>query len=428
MITTRPFRALHYDPSVVDMNTVLAPPYDVIDDTERDELYARSDYNAVRLILSKEEDRYAAAGRDLAAWRESGVLVRDSDPYFYFYAQEFSMPDGSLRERSGILASVRLDEFARGNIMPHERTFPKAKADRMKIMEACRANLSPIFGIYPSTGAAIGEVCARARAETPWIDARDNRNGRHRVWRIGDAESLTALTTAFTQTRVFIADGHHRYETALEYRDRQRHAHGGDDASFNFVLMYLCPMEESGLVILPTHRLWCGGAGSAAGWLEKLRQAFAVEAITVANAAELQRGLADEPGFGVIALRLRGHEGAFILRPRDWAAVEQALEHVPTALRDLDVSVLDAFVFGRLLGVDYLADTEAGRVVYTHEDDRAFAAVDRGEAEAAFLLRAPRIEEVQRVCLAGEVMPQKSTYFHPKLQTGLVFHLLDDDA
>jgi len=427
MIVARPFRALHYDPAAVDMDTVLAPPYDVIDDPERDELYARSDYNAVRLILSKEEDRYAAAGRDLAAWRDRGVLVRDEVSNYYLYAQEFAMPDGSMRERSGILASVRLEEFAAGNIMPHERTFPKAKADRMKIMEACRANLSPIFGIYPSADPSVAALCERTRGGAPWIDARDNRGGRHRVWKIGDTEAVAAMRAGFADTRVFIADGHHRYETALEYRDRRRRAGGGEHESFNYVLMYLCPMDESGLVILPTHRLWCGGRGSADGWLEKLKGAFAVEPVPVSGAAELQRCLAGETERGVMAVRLRGESGAFLLRPRDWAAVERALSQVPPTLRELDVTVLDAFVFGQLLGVDYLADTEAGRVVYTHEDERAFVSTDSGEAEAAFFLRATRIEEVQRVCLAGEVMPQKSTYFHPKLQTGLVFHLLDDD-
>ncbi len=427
MIEARPFRALHYDAGVVDMDTVLAPPYDVIDDVERDELYQRSEHNAVRLILSREEDRYAAAGRDFAAWRTSGILVREPEPHYYFYAQEFAMPDGSTRERSGILASVRLEPFADGNIMPHERTFPKAKADRMKIMEACHANLSPIFGIYQSPDASIGEVCKRARRAAPWIDAGDNRGGRHRVWRIGDADSVAQLRAGYGATKVFIADGHHRYETALAYRDKRRAAGGGETEPFNYLLMYLCPMEESGLVILPTHRVWRGGAGTAESWLGKLEESFSIESVPVASPEELKSALEAETDKGVMAVRLRGRDGAVMLRPRDWSAIEQALRDVPEPLRELDVTVLDAFVFGKVLGVDYLNDTEAGRMVYTHEDDRAFASVTTGDAEAAFLLRAPRIEEVQRVCEAGEVMPQKSTYFHPKLQTGLVFHLLDDD-
>ena len=428
MIEARSFRALHYSADKVDMDTVLAPPYDVIDDAERDELYARSDYNAVRLILSKEEDRYAAAGRDLAAWRSSGVLTRDTAPSFYLYAQEFAMPDGTMRERSGLLASVRLEPFADGNIMPHERTFPKAKADRLKIMEACRTNLSPIFGIYRSVDDTVKKVSERQRAGEPWIDARDNREGRHRVWRIADAEATATLQESLAQVRVFIADGHHRYETALAYRDRCRQAGGAADADFNYLLMYLCPMEESGLVILPTHRVWRGGAGSEAGWLEKLETAFEIESVAVANAAELTTRLDAEKDRGVLALRLRGREGALLLRPRDWGAIEKALSEIPDSLRDLDVTVLDAFVFDRLLGVDYLNDTEAGRIAYTHLDDQAFASVDSGDAQAAFMLRATRIEEVQNVCLSGEVMPQKSTYFHPKLQTGLVFHTLEDDG
>jgi uncharacterized protein (DUF1015 family) len=294
-------------------------------------------------------------------------------------------------------------------------------------MEACRANLSPIFGIYPSPDGSIAEVCSAARREKPWIDAGDNRGGRHRVWRIGDRDSVARLQQSFRDVKVFIADGHHRYETALEYRDRRRAAGGGESEPFNYLLMYLCPMEESGLVILPTHRVWRGGPGSADGWLEKLEQSFSVEPVTVASAAQLQSRLEGESGGGVMAIRLRGREGAFLLRPRDWAAVEKALSDVPEPLRALDVTVLDAYIFGRILGIDYLRDTEAGRIFYTHEDERAFESVAKGDAEAAFLLRAPRIEEVQRVCLAGEVMPQKSTYFHPKLQTGLVFHLLEDE-
>ena len=429
MITARAFRALHYDAAKVDMDTVLAPPYDVISDSEREELYARSEHNAVRLILAKDKDRYAAAGRYLQSWRDDGVLVRDEKAAFYLYVQEFAMPDGSRRERSGVLASVRLDEFSNGNILPHERTFPKAKADRMKIMEACHANLSPIFGIYstPDGSDGVGSLCTRARDAAPWIDAGDNRGGRHRVWRICEQPDVTTLRDQLAAARVFIADGHHRYETALEYRDRLR-ADGGDDgASFNYVLMYLCPMSESGLVILPTHRLWCGEAGSSAGWVDKLRAAFAIENVPVADVEQLQQRIESESGPGVMALRVRGEKDSMILRPHDWSAVEKSLSDVPASLRDLDVTVLDAYVFRGILGIDYLNDAEAGRVVYTHEDAQAFASVDNGEAEAAFFLRAPRIEEVEKVCQAGEVMPQKSTYFHPKLQTGLVFHLLADD-
>ncbi len=409
------------------MDDVLAPPYDVIDDAERDELYERGEHNAVRLILSKEADRYAAAGRDFAAWREGNVLVRDTEPSYYFYAQEFAMLDGSPRERSGILASVQLEPFAAGNIMPHERTFPKAKADRMKIMDACRANLSPIFGIYPSPDMTIREICKEIRQAEPWVDAADNRGGRHRVWRIFDADVVARLQSEFGKVKVFIADGHHRYETALEYRDKRRAAGGGESEAFNSILMYLCPMEESGLVILPTHRVWRGGVGTAESWMGKLEESFAVESLAVSTAKELQTRLEAETERGVMAVRLRGRDGAVLLRPRDWGAIEQALSEVPEPLRELDVTVLDAHVFGQILGLDYLNDTEAGRMVYTHEDERAFDSVDGGDAEAAFLLRAPRIEEVQRVCVAGEVMPQKSTYFHPKLQTGLVFHLLDAD-
>jgi uncharacterized protein (DUF1015 family) len=428
MIRIRPFRALHYDTGTVDLSAVIAPPYDVIDDSERDALYDRSPYNVVRLILSRESDRYAAAARDLAAWRRDGVLTRDAEPALYYYMQDFAMPDGSMRQRAGLLVSLRLEPFSAGNILPHERTFPSAKADRMRLMEACRTNLSPIFGLYPGGPDTLAPAREMASA-APWLDGTDHKGGRHRVWRIAEPQRIEALRGVLEPATVFIADGHHRYETALEYRDRRRAESGAPaaEAAYDYMLVYLCPMDEPGLVILPTHRVWRGDVDPRA-WLAAAEKEFVVEAARSGDGgADLSARLASERSDGVLGLRFAAADASYLLRLRDRGRVDALLADVAPVVRRLDVAVLDSFLLAHVLSLDCASAAQAGRLIYTHDEAQANAWVRDGAANAAFLLRDPRIGEVRDVCLSGQTMPQKSTYFHPKLQTGLVFHLLEGD-
>lgn len=419
MIDLRPFRALHYDAARAgELADVIAPPYDVIDDAQRDRLYARSPLNVVRLILNRAPDRYAAAAAELADWRARGVLVQDGTPALYWYVQDFQLADGTPHARSGLLAAVRLEPFSAGNILPHERTFASAKADRLKLMHACRANLSPIFGVYPGGQDAAAPARAAAAQAAPWIDVSEGGQ-RHRVWRLTDPGVVARLVEGLGGVRVFIADGHHRYETALTYRDERRAA--GDtapDAPHNFLLMYLCAMDDPGLVVLPTHRLWRGRLDDQ--MLAAAGEHFAVEDV---DPAALQARLEAATAPGCVGVRTRAR--SVLLTLRDPAALDAALPDVAPVIRRLDVSVLDGFLLGHLLGIDCVRAGQEGELLYTHDDRHAFEAVAGGTAQAAFLLRRPRMDEVADACLAGETMPQKSTYFFPKLQTGLVFHLLD---
>jgi uncharacterized protein (DUF1015 family) len=424
MIDLRPFRALHYDPAVVgDLVDVIAPPYDVIDDAQLDRLGARSPYNVVRLILNRSADRYAAAAAELAAWRGRGVLVQDHQPALYYYVQDFALADGTRRQRSGVMAAVRLEAFAAGNILPHERTFASAKADRLKLMRACRANLSPIFGVYPHGLDALAPARAHADLRQAWIDVADGGE-RHRVWRLTNAVAIAPLIAGLRGATVFIADGHHRYETALTYRDERRAAGDTDPAApHNFVLMYLCAMDDPGLVILPTHRVWRGALSGE--WLARVGEHFEIERVP---GAQVFTRLAGETRPGSLALHSADGTALLHLRERDLGAVDRLLSSVHPAVRHLDVTILDAFLLGDVLGVDCARAGQEGVLTYTHDDRQALDAVDRGGAVAAFLLRPPRMAEVEAACLAGQTMPQKSTYFFPKLQTGLVFHLLDADV
>jgi uncharacterized protein (DUF1015 family) len=347
-------------------------------------------------------------------------LVQDQEPGLYYYVQDFALADGERRQRSGLMTAVRLEPFSAGNILPHERTFPSAKADRLKLMHACRANLSAIFGIYPG---GLDPVRAPAAAAAPWIDIADGGE-RHRVWRITDAGDIARIVAALRDVTVFIADGHHRYETALTYRDQRRAAGDTDpNAPHNFLLMYLCAMDDPGLVILPTHRVLRGGL--PADWHARVEAHFEVEPLAD---RDLFARLAAESRCGSLGLHHRDRTCLLHLRERDLGAVDRLLAGVHPVIRHLDVSILDAFLLGEVLGIDAARAAQDGLLTHTHDDRQALAAVDREGAAAAFLLRSPRMTEVETACRAGQTMPQKSTYFFPKLQTGLVFHLLDADG
>jgi uncharacterized protein (DUF1015 family) len=393
----RPLAGLRYDPAHVgDVGLVLAPPYDVISPAEQTALYGRSPQNVVRLILPREPDRAAASARTLRAWIESGVLVREAQPAIYLYSQQFSLPDGSTRRRDGIICRLRLEDFSRGIVRPHERTLPGPKADRLAILRATGANLSPILALYDRPGEAVRELVGAAALGPPVIDV----SSWHQLWPITDPAVNERVMAALADETVIIADGHHRYETALAYRDEQR----GNEAA-RYVLAYLANMEEEGVVILPTHRLVPGPLALEPAVLEaRLRESFTVEPLPAVG----------RRSSGEIDCLLPHRRVRLRVRPEATAR----LAHLPPALRTLDVSLLHGLVLGPLLRV------ETERLAFTHEDEEAAEAVAAGRAAAAFLLNPPTMTEVRAVCLAGELMPEKSTYFFPKLATGLVFSLV----
>jgi uncharacterized protein (DUF1015 family) len=396
MAVLSPFRAVRYDVARVGgLRDVIAPPYDVISAAEQAALYDRSPYNVVRLILARETPRAEAAARALAAWVGEGVLARDPEPALYLYRQTFHVPGLGERTREGVLGRLRLETFASGGVRPHERTFPGPKADRLALLRATGGYLSPIFGLYAGAGASLREVFAQAAAAPPLEDVRDSGGEVHRVWRIADRAAVARIEAALAPESILIADGHHRYETALAHRDE-----GGPD----HVLAYLADMHDAGLVILPTHRLVRGSLPLEAAALEaRLREAFAVTPCPDGprGAGEIDCILPDR------RLRLRALPSALA-----------RLEGLPAPLRSLDVTLFQRAILEPILGL------ATHGLAFTHDDAEAIAAVPR-EASAAFLVNPPSIDAVRAVCLAGEVMPEKSTYFYPKLADGLVLDLFD---
>jgi uncharacterized protein (DUF1015 family) len=329
------------------------------------------------------------------------VLVRDSEPALYFYSQEFSLKAGSRHRRDGVLCRLGLEEFRTGVVRPHERTFPGPKADQLALLRATGAYLSPIFGLYARARERLRDVAGIAGA--PAIEIRQEHGEVHRVWRVDDADAVGRVTAALAPETIFIADGHHRYETALAYR-----AERGADGPRS-ILAFISNMEEEGLLVLPTHRLLRVPLRLAPAALEeRLRECFAVEPLdagTPRPAGAIDVVLRDR------RLRLRAREGA-----------TACLAHLPPEVRRLDVALLHGAILEPILAIGS-RDLE-----FTHDDDEATLAVASGRSTAAFLLNPPTVAEVRAVCLAGELMPEKSTYFYPKLASGLVFDLVADPA
>lgn len=430
MVMLRPFRPLRYNLAVVrDLSTVVAPPYDVISDSQRDALYERSERNVVRLILNRAADRYAAAGELLRAWRHDGVLIREPQPALCYHVEDFGLPDGSARQRQGVLGVVRLEPFGTGRIRPHERTFARAKEDRLRILRACRTNLSPIFGLFADKPGALDPARALAATRPPEMDLRDEWGTRHQLWLVREPHVIEAIAGALRDDSVVIADGHHRYETALAYHD-ERCAQGAtdQDAAHNFILMYLTSMSDPGLIILPTHRVLSGAMGiDSSDLVTRLQRHFRLTRFARTARAEFRTSLRQAAQQGRLGVALAGRDELLVASLEDPAVIEKYAAAVAPVVRALDVTVLDTIILRGLMGIDCTAAAQDGRLTYTHDDDAALNAVEHG-AQAAFLVNPPRIDDVQAVCGAGETMPEKSTYFYPKLLTGLVFHPLEDEA
>jgi uncharacterized protein (DUF1015 family) len=412
-----PIHAVHYDLGKVgSLADVVAPPYDVIDEKQRAELASRSPYNVVELDLPRdpEGDPYQHAAELLERWTDEGVLARDSEPTIWALEQDYAAPDGSRLTRRGFLARIRLAPYGEG-IRPHERTQPGPKEDRLRLTRATRYNLSPIFSLHPGDAwrhlepAVVGD---------PWGEVTDEDGTAHRVWRVDDPDIHQAIAEELDSGELLIADGHHRYETSLAY---QREV--GEGGLADYVLMALVSLEDPGLTVFPTHRLISGLADDPAKQEALgigLKELFDVEEVPTD-----QLDPAGAEGVGVFGYIGSHFKRGSRLRLREPAHLEEALPDRSAAYRRLDAAILEELVLKGILGMS-TEDIAAKRGIgYTPSIDEALAKLDAGDYQAAFLLRPTPVDQVREVAAAGETMPPKSTYFFPKLLTGLVFNPLE---
>lgn len=420
-----PFRALMYNRRIAgDLARLVAPPYDLIGAARQKQLYERSPFNVVRLELGREADRYGAAEKTLAEWLKAGVIERPAHPAIYHYRQTFDV-EGRLLHRTGFIARVRLEEFDRGRVVPHERTFPAAKEDRLRLLTALRVNTSSIFALYPGAHPELDRLREQVAAREPLIDLVDDLGIRNELTPIEAAGEIELIQRELESPRLLIADGHHRYETALNYRRaRHRESPSRELKPYDYAMVTLVACNDPGLVILPTHRVVKSlGAGAIASFAERAREMFEVEEIAHRDAF---RARLNDLGGGAIGVSLKGIPNYLILRLRSRGAMRAAMPDAPTEVRRLDVSVLHALVFERIFGLGAEEIRRGGNIEYTVEIGGALGAVAQGHADGAFLMNPPSVEDVELVSDAGATMPEKSTYFHPKLLTGLVMNPLFD--
>jgi uncharacterized protein (DUF1015 family) len=416
MADVEPLRALHYDlERTGGLQEVIAPPYDVIGPDDRAELEARSPYNVVRIDLPVGEDPYETAAEQLATWRKQGVIVRDEQPAIWVLEQDYTGPDGNLRQRRGFLARVRVEEYGPGRIRPHERTHPGPKEDRLNLTRATKANLSPIFSLFDDPDEAVTNALGRITQTEPWGQATDEDGTVNRLWRVTDPGSIAQITGAARPAELLIADGHHRYETARAYAEEL-----GGDGAHRYVLMCLVTLEDPGLTVFPTHRLLRDLRPEQHETLANaLRENFEVRKLE--TPAELVPAYGQPVSFGYIDAHFRQ---PFRLTLKDPAIADRALSEHADPYRRLDTAVLEAVILkGALKMTDDDIDHLAG-LDYARDFDHALELVETGARDAAFFVAPTPIEEVRAVAAAGESMPPKSTYFFPKVPTGLLFNPL----
>lgn len=420
MADVQPLRALHYDPAVVGtLSSVVAPPYDVIDATQRAELLERSPFNVVAVDLpnveSDKQDPYAAAGELFESWQLQGVLARDGEPAIWAHTQDYAGPDGVARTRRGFFCRVRIEEYGPGRVRPHERTHPGPKEDRLRLTRATRANVSPIFSLYSDPTQAAWQALEPATASTPWGEVTDGDGTVHRIWRVSDPQAIAAVQAATRDAELLIADGHHRYETMRTYAEEV-----GDDGEHQYILMCLVALEDPGLTVFPTHRL--------IGNLDETKRTalrLALERDFDISEVPVEQ-IAPEPGGGPLQLGYidHFHDRALRLTLKDQAIADAALPDHSEAYRHLDTGVLETLLLKNALGLSDDDISHFNGLFYARDTAEALAKVRSGEFDAAFFMRPTPVEQVRDVAAAGENMPPKSTFFYPKLLTGLLFNPL----
>jgi uncharacterized protein (DUF1015 family) len=418
MADVKPLRALHYDLAKVgSLTDVAAPPYDVIDPEQRARLAAQSPYNVVRIDLPEGDDPYAEAAATLDRWRDEGAVVRDDEPALWTLTQDYGAPSGSdgarrTLTRHGVCARVRVEDYGPGRIRPHERTHPGPKEDRLRLTRATKVNLSPIFSLYDDPSGAAGAVLAAAQ---PFGELTGEDGTVNRLGRVTDPAAIEAFQRALQPAELLIADGHHRYETARAYADEV-----GGEGEHRYVLMCLVALQDEGLTILPTHRLIRDTTPHTQEALgSTLRALFEVHEID-----HVQLRPPDGEGPLTMGYIDSFFKRAFRLTLKDQASADAALQGMPEAYRHLDTAVLEALILQGPLGLSEDDIAHLRGLGYSRTDDEALGLVLSGAYDAAFFLRATPVAQVRDIAAAGVNMPPKSTYFFPKVPTGLLFNPL----
>jgi uncharacterized protein (DUF1015 family) len=438
-----PFRALRYNPTMVRVEDVVTQPYDKITPAMQQAYYQRSLYNLVRIILGLPElfdepganDVYTRAARDFADWRRLGILTQEKDACIFAYSQRFTVPggDGEVHERRAFIGLGEVCDYSQQVVFRHEQTLSKPKSDRLNLLKATHAHFGQIFMLY-SDPALTAEKILFSGTTAPEIEVTDEFGVTHRVWKVSDMSTINILLGAMEDKKLIIADGHHRYETALSYsrehapsnrtRTERNPANTVPQPAFPeaAVMMSFVNMDSTGITILPTHRVVFGLKDFVpATFLERAQKFFLVQPLTVEDDSQLTKLLARQPGTAFIAATKLGSH-LLVAKPD---VVAQALAELPERQRRLDLTQLHSLVLQQLLGISQEAILEQSNLRYVRDASEAIDQVWRGQADVAFLTNPITLGQLREVAFAGDVMPQKSTDFFPKLLSGLAIYALD---
>ncbi len=425
MTEIKPFRGTRYNDKMVDLSLIVAPPYDVIDSVMQDALYKRHPYNVVRLELGKVHDtdddgnnRYTRARKFMDEWRQADVLVTDEAPSIYLYVQKFRI-HGAVYERHGFMTLMKLES----DVYTHEKTLSKPKQDRFELMKSCACNMSPVFLLYDDEKRCIECLTINPAIHTLLAHIREG-DEEHFFYRISDGKIINTVTKLLAEQRAFIADGHHRYETAIRYRDYMTSLHGHDDgAGYNYMMAYFTNISDPGLVILPTHRVVHGVPYKEQELLDRLKPVFDARLFGKhKNGADIASWVKEIEGSGkAFGVKFHGSDNLYILHNYRQARLKG--DPTPDALKSLDVYILNKEILEGVLGIPESTFATGGRLSYFHELDSALGSMKPGDV--TFVLNAPTAKDVKSVALNMLNMPQKTTFFYPKLLSGLVFNVFN---
>lgn len=405
---------------------LVCPPYDIISDRQREEYIKTNPHNIIRLELPKGDDKYNKAAEILKDWLEKGILVKEDKPAIYIYEEEFTAY-GERKAIKGIICRVKLEEFSKGIILPHEFTLSKAKEDRLSLMKATNCNFSQIYSLYMDGGKnTLGKIDSLSKSE-PDIQLQDNDNVTHRMWIIKDEKAIADICSDFADRKLYIADGHHRYETALNYRNYLREqglAKEGDACDYQ--MMMLVDMEHPGLVVFPTHRLVRNlDSFNAERVIDGCKEYFDVTEHSDINTIESTLMELYNQGKKAYAFYCGGSSYKLLVL-KDTNIIKKLLPNASTATQQLDVTILHTLILEKIFGIDAENMAKQINLTYTKIFDEAISSVQQGNSQCAFILNPTRVSEIREVASNGEKMPQKSTYFYPKMITGLVMNQLED--
>lgn len=405
---------------------LVCPPYDIISDQQREEYIKTNPHNIIRLELPKGDDKYNKAAEILKDWLENGILIKEDKPAIYIYEEEFTAY-GERKAIKGIICRVKLEEFSKGIILPHEFTLSKAKEDRLNLMKATNCNFSQIYSLYMDGGKnTLGKIDSLSKSE-PDIQLQDNDNVTHRMWIIKDEKAIADICSDFADRKLYIADGHHRYETALNYRNYLREqglAKEGDACDYQ--MMMLVDMEHPGLVVFPTHRLVRNlDSFNAERVIDGCKEYFDVTEHSDINTIESTLMELYNQGKKAYAFYCGGSSYKLLVL-KDTNIIKKLLPNASTATQQLDVTILHTLILEKIFGIDAENMAKQINLTYTKIFDEAISSVQQGNSQCAFILNPTRVSEIREVASNGEKMPQKSTYFYPKMITGLVMNQLED--